>query len=107
MYVAWLYLQQNGLAEAIPRFTAALRQLTLRAGAEAKYHETISWFFLIVIAERCAAVPNADWHTFRRHNADLLKDAPFLRRCYLAERLQSQLAKQQFLLPDRQSVELC
>ncbi len=33
VYIAWKYLQQTGLAEAIARFTAALRQLTARAGA--------------------------------------------------------------------------
>ena len=60
VYVAWLYLQQTSLAEAIARFTAALRQLTARAGADARYHETITWFFLIVIAERCAATPGAE-----------------------------------------------
>jgi hypothetical protein len=107
VYVAWLYLKQASLAEAITRFTAGLRQLTARAGAEAKYHETITWFFLIAIAERCAAAPGADWNTFRRHNADLLRDASLLRRFYSSERLQSKLAKRQFLLPDRQPVELC
>ncbi|MEX0976430.1 MAG: hypothetical protein WDZ50_04975 [Woeseia sp.] len=106
VHIAWLYLQQTSLAEAIVRFTAALRQLTVRAGADAKYHETITWFFLIVIAERRAATPGADWHTFRRDNADLLGDASILRRFYSTERLRSKLAKQQFLLPDRQSLHI-
>jgi hypothetical protein len=100
VYIAWCYLQDHGLLDAIARFTSALRALTVRLGAQAKYHETITWFFLIVIAERCAKTPSADWPSFRQHNADLLRDASILRRSYTAERLQSELARRQFVLPD-------
>lgn len=101
VYIAWCYLQEHSLLDAIARFTTALRALTDRLGAAARYHETITWFFLVVIAERCAKTPSDDWPSFRQHNADLLRDASILRRFYTADRLQSELARRQFVLPDR------
>lgn len=102
VYLAWRYLCECGLAEAISRFTGALRTLTMHLGIEGKYHETVSWFFVIVIAERRAASPGNDWRAFRRENADLFCDgAGLLRRYYSVERLHSSLARRQFLLPDR------
>lgn len=97
--VAWCYLQQCELGEAIRRFTRAVRALTVRLGVPGKYHETITWFFIIAIAERCAQQPYADWDAFRRRNPDLFSGA-VIRRYYSEERLQSTLARRQFLLPD-------
>ena len=39
VYVAWLYLEQWQLNEAMQRFCAAIRNLTLKLGAETKYHD--------------------------------------------------------------------
>lgn len=101
VHVAWCYLQQYPLAEAIARFTSALRALTIRLGAEGKYHETVSWFFMILIAERMAADPAGDWETFRQANGDLFDDAgALLERHYSAECLASEGARQRFVLPD-------
>ena len=97
--VAWCYLQQCELGEAIRRFSHALRAITARLGIAAKYHETITWFFMIVIAERCARDPNADWDSFRCQNADLFR-GDLLHRHYSEGRLRSPLARRQFLLPD-------
>lgn len=98
--VAWAYLQQCELGEAIRRFTGALRALTVRLDMSGKYHETITWFFMIVIAERVARHPGADWEAFRRRNPDLFRGGDLLRRHYSEERLRSLLARRQFLLPD-------
>lgn len=97
--VAWCYLQECDLGEAIRRFTRALRALTARLGVAGKYHETISWFFMIAIAERCARQPDADWEAFRRGNPDLFR-GDLLRGRYSDDRLRSPLARRQFLLPD-------
>jgi hypothetical protein len=98
--VAWSYLQQCELGEAIRRFTRALHALTVRLDITGKYHETITWFFIIAIAERIARDPDADWESFRRRNPDLFRGGNLLRRHYSAERLRSPLARRQFLLPD-------
>lgn len=102
LHVGWCYLRQYPLAEAIVRFTSALRALTVRLGAEGKYHETISWFFLILIAERMAEVSVGDWEAFRKANRDLFGNAgELLRRHYSPERLASERARERFVLPDR------
>lgn len=102
VHVAWCYLARYPLAEAIARFTSALRALTVRLGAAAKYHETVSWFFMIVLADRMADGKHADWETFRRRNADLFTDArALLARHYSEECLASARARARFVLPDR------
>lgn len=102
VYVAWAYLQQTDLLNAIARYRAALRRLTRRLGAEAKYHETITWFFLVAIAERLESPPGAEWTTFRQANSDLFEPGGgWLRRYYSPDRLASDRARRTFVLPDR------
>jgi hypothetical protein len=101
VYVAWLYLERYALAKAIGRFTSALRRLTQQLGVPDKYHETISWFFLLVIAERREARPG-DWAAFRQANEDLFGTASgILRRYYSDAVLFSERARCRFVLPDR------
>lgn len=100
VHVAWSYLQEYGLAEAIARFTSALRSLTNRLEIPMKYHETISWFFMIEIADRGAA--GCRWDAFRSANADLIENGgKLLRQHYSAACLASPKARRQFVLPDR------
>lgn len=101
VYLGWLYLRSCSLFEAIGRFSGALRRLTRRLGIESKYHETITWFFLILIAERMSDGGADDWPAFRKDNADLFVTRPsILGRYYSAERLGATRARRQFLLPD-------
>lgn len=100
--VGWAYLRQYSTAAAIAKFTSALKALTERLGVPDKYHETISWFFMLVIADRIADAPHADWESFRQGNRDLFEEsAALLRRHYSAGRLGSAEARRRFLLPDR------
>jgi hypothetical protein len=90
------------LYEAIGRFCAALRRLVHKLGAEAKYHESISWFFLLLIQQRRQSIAPGCWDHFRRHNADLINAAgPLLRRHYSEQLLDSSLARRTFVFPDR------
>jgi hypothetical protein len=101
VYAAWLYTGRFALPEAIERFTAALRRLTVNFGAPEKYHETISWFFLLLIAERRHDSGN-DWTAFRRRNDDLFEPSRhILERYYRAETLAGEKARRSFVLPDR------
>lgn len=100
IYVGWSYLQHYELDEAIDRFSAALRRLTKSLGIESKYHVTITWFFMILIAERRSG--SEGWASFRRRNADLFAKQPsIIGRYYSPGRLGSPLARTQFVLPDR------
>ena len=102
VYVAWLYLERWQLHEATQRFSAAIRRLTVKLGAETKYHETITCFFMQLINQRRETTTLPTWFEFRRDNVDLLENAgAVLGRYYSKELLQSELARQQFLLPDQ------
>lgn len=108
VYVAWLYLAEYPLADAIGRFTAALRRLTIQVGVPDKYHETISWFLMLQIAERVTAPAARDWFSFRRNNDDLFSRAlDVLRRYYSDELLWSERARTSFALPDRLENRTC
>ena len=101
VFVAWRLLEQGDLPEATQRFTSALKRLTRRHGIEGKYHETISCFYMALIAERRALQGRQDWPSFSDANPDLLMRAgKLLESYYSTERLQSPLARRQFLLPD-------
>ncbi len=101
VYVAWSYLQGYGLLDSIIRFSGALRRLTTKLGVESKYHETITWFFMMVIAERRTGDARDDWRIFKAENADLFNDAGgLLGRYYSKARLDSEAARSRFLLPD-------
>ena len=102
IYLAWLYLDQFPLADAISRFTDALKRLTIRLGVPDKYHETISWLFMLLIAERRGVTTTEDWFSFRRGNDDLfVLGIDIVQRYYSKELLWSDQARQSFVLPDR------
>ena len=102
VFIAWSYLQQCDLKESIDRFCAALRRLTKKLGIELKYHETLSWFFMILIAERRSELGSNVWQTFRQGNADLFATHPSIVRDYYSEeRLGWSIARTQFVMPDR------
>jgi hypothetical protein len=102
IYMAWLYLDQLNPADAIGRFTGALRRLTALLGVPEKYHATISWMFVLLIEERRSNSEHKDWLSFRRDNDDLFADGiDVMQRYYSKELLWSDQARQAFVLPDR------
>jgi hypothetical protein len=102
VYVAWLYLEQWPLSEATQRFCAAIRNLTRKLGAETKYHETITCFFMQLINQRRATMQQTSWAAFRDKNTDLVAHAgTTLNRHYSKDLLASEIARQQYLLPDK------
>jgi hypothetical protein len=106
VYVGWLYLERYCLLEAIDRYSAALKRLTAKLGIPGKYHETITWFFLVLINERRAETKSSGWFAFRRENPDLCLEAgKTLQRHYSKDVLASELAKSTFVLPDRPSAD--
>lgn len=102
VFVGWCYLQHCDLQETLIRYSRALKRLTKKLGAEGKYHETITWFFIFLIAEKLAQNPGASWHEFSSANRELCADGSgLLRRHYSTARIESELARQVFLLPDK------
>lgn len=102
--VAWLFVRRHGMPSALGEFSKALKGFAAAKGAHGLYHETITWAFLLIIAERQAREPQANWPAFAAANADLLTWKPsILDRYYSKDLLASDLAKQAFLMPDATS----
>jgi len=98
--LAWVYLQRFPVLPAIERFTTSLKRFAAHHGAPGLYHETITWAYLLLIHERMNGESSFD--EFRDANPDLFRWKPsILHSYYQPETLQSDRAKQVFLLPDR------
>lgn len=102
VFVAWSYLQAYDLVESIRRYRETLLRLTAKLGIADKYHETITWFYLVAVAEAARGDARHDWAVFKALNPGLLRSKPGLvRKFYSEERLMSAAARHLFLLPDR------
>ena len=100
--VAWLYLREHPLHDVLERFPRHLRALAAALGADGLYHETVTWFFLMLVHDRIARFGCRDsWELFSAENADLLeRSSAIMSRHYRPETWQSRVAKERFLLPD-------
>ncbi len=112
VHVAWCYLQRHDVFAASDRFATALRRLVLHLGVPEKFNATVTGFFMLMTAERMrsksaqdddADLPrNESWEEFCQRNPDLIgSSSTLLRAHYSPERLQSNIAKVLFVLPDR------
>jgi hypothetical protein len=104
VHVAWLFVRQHGMPAALGEFTTAIKRFADAKGATGLYHETITWAFLLLIAEREAKGGAGRWEEFAAANADLLVWKPsILERYYSSDVLKSDLARRVFVFPDRGS----
>ena len=99
--LGWIYLRRWPLAEAAARFVADLQRFASALGAAGKYHETITWAYLLWIHACTQRAPlHADSHAFLAAFPELLEPHG-LSRFYHDETLASPLARRVFVLPDR------
>jgi hypothetical protein len=99
--VAWLFVRKYGMPAALSEFSAAVKRFAAAKGADGLYHETITWAFLLLIAERQAKCGAASWDDFAVLNPDLLQWKPsILERYYSRATLDSDLARQIFVFPE-------
>jgi hypothetical protein len=89
--------------EALERFSSALKRFAAAQGKAQRYHETITWAYLLLIRERIARAGRSQtWEEFAEHNADLLVwEGGLLARFYRKETLASDLARTTFIFPDQ------
>jgi hypothetical protein len=100
--LAWIYLRDLPLLDALGRFTTGLRRYAAAGGKPDRYHETITFAFLFLVHERMQRSPGARWEEFERRNNDLLGWNPsILSTYYRPETLASEHARVVFVLPDR------
>ncbi len=100
--VAWLFVRRHGMPEALGQFSQALKRFVVAKGKPGLYHETITWAYLLLVADRLARAPADSWERFAPANGDLLTWKPsVLDRYYTPETLWSDLARATFIMPDR------
>ena len=100
--LAFAYLSEHPPLQALERFAAALKRFAAARGKSQLYHETITHAYFFLIRERMARSGAVEWEEFSRRNGDLFtwKDG-ILSRYYETATLQSELAREVFLLPDK------
>lgn len=103
--LAWTYLREYPALTALSRFCEGLKRFAASVGKPDRYHETITWAYLLLIHERMAkSATSQPWETFAEANSDLLNwESNILKQYYREETLQSDLAKRVFLFPDREN----
>ena len=100
--VAYAYLCEMPLLEAIEKFSCALRRFAIAHGKPDLYHQTITWAYLLLIQERRLRFGDqGKWEEFAVKNSDLLRwKNGVLQLYYKPSTLKSDLAHKAFLLPD-------
>jgi hypothetical protein len=103
--LAFAYLRQYPILEALEKFPAALQKFARAHGKPNLYHQTITWAYLLIIQERIARAGHPpSWEEFAHANTDLLTwKNGILKKYYADETLQSDLAKRVFIFPDKLS----
>lgn len=101
--LAWIYLRNYPALTALSKFCEGLKRFAASAGKPDRYHETITWAYLLLIHERMAkSAVLESWEDFAEANGDLLNwKANILKQYYREETLQSDLAKRVFLFPEK------
>lgn len=101
--VAFAYVSELPMLEALAKLSAALKRFAASKGKPNLYHETITWAYLFLIGERLARAGKAQsWEEFAEENQDLLVwKSGILERYYSKPTLESDLARERFVLPDR------
>lgn len=99
---AWLYLGQWGLVGTLSRFPDDLRRYAGTHDQPELYNETMTWTFLLAVNERRRQLP-ADhaWPEFAERFPELFDWQGFIGRYYSDDLLFSDLARAEFVLPDR------
>jgi len=99
--VAWMFVRHYGMPAALAEFATAIKRFADAKGATGLYHETITWAYVLLIAERQTRCQAPSWEDFAAANPDLLSWKPsILERYYSSEVLKSDLARKVFVFPD-------
>jgi hypothetical protein len=101
--VAWELLRRYPLGVALDQVSRGIRQLAEQRGAEGQYHETITTFYLLAVADRMTAgAEGAGFEEFAAANPELVgPSCVFLTGYYSAETLDGERTRRSFVLPER------
>jgi hypothetical protein len=101
--LAWLYLTHYPVLAALDRFISGLKSYAGYNGKPERYHETITWAYLLLTHERMVRSGNQQsWEEFAAANQDLLSwQDSVLKKYYREDTLLSDIARRAFLFPDK------
>lgn len=97
--VAYEMLRRYDFLNASVKYAHCINTIATKAGAARKFNTTITVAFLSLIAERMQMKSYDSFDAFISDNQDLVTGNP-IAQMYSPERLQSDLARTVFLLPD-------
>ena len=99
--LAWLYLRQYPLEEAIARVASGIREYASSLGATDKFQHTLTEAIVRIMAARPALATAGTLEGYLAENPDLVTDIQaVLSRYYSAGLLQSPQARSGFVDPD-------
>lgn len=104
--LAWTYLQRDGFPEGALHFRRHLQAYVAKVGAEGKYHETITWAYLVLLNEELTlrSPPGEPFDAMILRRPDLLDHRNgAIVRCYSKSQLDLPDARRVFLLPNYES----
>lgn len=107
--LGFIHMLEDSLEKGIASFKEDLKTFVENAGAESKYHETITVALLLIIRDRINqhAEP-IHWATFRRVHSDVVETASeLLAQHYRPDTLFSDSARNTVIEPDLQPLPLC
>jgi hypothetical protein len=96
--VAYEMLHKYSFLTTSTKYAEAVKSMAIKAGEPQKFNLTITLAFLSIIAERVHTTEHNNFEEYIARNEDLM-DRKVLEKWYSTERLQSDLARTQFLLP--------
>ncbi|HWK51802.1 MAG TPA: hypothetical protein VNR40_18040 [Steroidobacter sp.] len=100
--LAWSYLQREGFPDGALQFRRHLQDYVAAVGAQGKYHETMTWAYLMLLNEElCLRSPAGEsFEAMIQRRPDLLdhRNGP-ISRCYSKAQLDSPEARRVFMLP--------
>ena len=98
--LAWLSLSREGEQQGAATTIATIQRFAAAHGASEKYHETITRFWLRLVAHHLDADPPASsFDDFLSHSPRLL-DTGLMRRHYRPETLAGERARREWVEPD-------
>ena len=103
--MGWRCLRQHGFPEGVIEFERRLRAYVESVGASAKYHETVTWAYMVLMNEEMTlrSAPDEPFDLMIERRPDLLDHrSGALAQCYPREQLDDAAARCVFVLPRQQ-----
>lgn len=104
--MAFIYLQQNDLADAIEKTCSGIDQYATSLGAADKFNHTLTEATVRIMASRIGSEHCDNFADFKIRNPDIVKNLKgVLLQHYAHRTLFGEQAKRQFVQPDKKSLQ--